>query len=113
MTISWTHYSVVLDAGVQGVDADAQGPSRPCQRGGWIPESKTPNGVAEVPLTEIAVRAFRSQLEISGTGPWLFPSDRNPLGYPADLQERLENDSAALVFSTSDYTIFVRPTLPG
>jgi hypothetical protein len=34
----------------------------------WIPESKTPNGVAEVPLTEIAVKAFRSQLEISGTG---------------------------------------------
>ena len=32
----------------------------------WIPESKTPNGVAEVPLTEIAVKAFRSQLEISG-----------------------------------------------
>jgi integrase len=47
----------------------------------WIPESKTPNGVAEVPLTEIAVKAFRSQIEISGTGPWLFPCDRNPLGY--------------------------------
>ena len=47
----------------------------------WIPESKTPNGVAEVPLTEIAVKAFRSQLEISGTGPWLFPCDRNPRGY--------------------------------
>jgi len=47
----------------------------------WIPESKTPNGVAEVPLTEIAVKAFRSQLEISGTGPWLFPCDRTPLGY--------------------------------
>jgi integrase len=47
----------------------------------WIPESKTPNGIAEVPLTEIAVRAFRDQIEISGTGPWLFPCDRNPLGY--------------------------------
>lgn len=47
----------------------------------WIPESKTPNGVAEVPLTEIAVKAFRSQLEISGMGPWLFPCDRNRLGY--------------------------------
>jgi integrase len=47
----------------------------------WIPESKTPNGVAEVPLTEIAVKAFRSQLEISGTRPWLFPCDRNALGY--------------------------------
>jgi len=47
----------------------------------WIPESKTPDGVAEVPLTEITVKAFRSQFEISGTGPWLFPCDRNPLGY--------------------------------
>ncbi len=28
----------------------------------WIPDSKTPNGVAEVPLTEIAADAFRRQL---------------------------------------------------
>ncbi len=34
----------------------------------WIPDSKTPNGVAEVPLTEIAKDAFQSQLAISGTG---------------------------------------------
>lgn len=47
----------------------------------WIPESKTPNGVAEVPLTDLAVKAFRSQIEISGPGQWLFPCDRNPLGY--------------------------------
>lgn len=37
-----------------------------------------PNGVAEVPLTEIAVGAFRRQLAISGLGPYLFPSDENP-----------------------------------
>lgn len=47
----------------------------------WIPESKTPNGVAEVPLTELAVKAFRDQIAISGPGQWLFPCDRNPLGY--------------------------------
>ena len=47
----------------------------------WIPDSKTPNGIAEVPLTEIAVEAFRSQLAISGPGPCLFPSDENPGGY--------------------------------
>ncbi len=41
----------------------------------WIPDSKTPNGVAEVPLTEIAVEAFRSQLATSGPSPYLFPSD--------------------------------------
>jgi integrase len=47
----------------------------------WIPDSKTPNGVAEVPLTEIAIEAFRSQLAISGPGPCLFPSDESPSGH--------------------------------
>jgi len=44
----------------------------------WIPESKTPNGVAEVPLTPIAVEAFRDQLALAGQGEYLFPSDLNP-----------------------------------
>jgi integrase len=47
----------------------------------WIPDSKTPNGVAEVPLTEIAAAAFREQLALSGTGPFLFPSALNEDGY--------------------------------
>ena len=47
----------------------------------WIPDSKTPNGVAEVPLTEIALEAFRDQISISGNGPWLFPSAWNPTTY--------------------------------
>lgn len=47
----------------------------------WIPDSKTPNGVAEVPLTEIAVEAFRSQRAISGPGDYLFPSDENASGH--------------------------------
>jgi len=47
----------------------------------WIPDSKTPNGVAEVPLTAIAVEAFRRQIALSGPGPYLFPSDENPNGY--------------------------------
>jgi integrase len=42
----------------------------------WIPDSKTENGVAEVPLTRIAVDAFRSQLSLAGPGPYLFPSSR-------------------------------------
>jgi integrase len=53
----------------------------------WIPESKTPNGVAEVPLTEIAVRAFRSQIQISGTGPWLFPCEESPCGYQQSFKK--------------------------
>ena len=42
----------------------------------WIPDSKTEHGVAEVPLTPIAVDAFRSQLSLAGPGDWLFPSPR-------------------------------------
>ena len=52
----------------------------------WIPDSKTANGVAEVPLTEIAVEAFRDQLALAGTSPWLFPSDENPSGHQKTLK---------------------------
>ena len=31
----------------------------------WIPDSKTPNGIAEVPLTDIAVSAFRDQIKLA------------------------------------------------
>ena len=41
-------------------------------------DSKTPNGIAEVPLTAIAIEAFKSQMTNSGEGPFLFPSDRIP-----------------------------------
>jgi integrase len=51
----------------------------------WIPDSKTPNGIAEVPLTPLAVEAFRNQLAISGPGPFLFPSDLNPTGHQRTL----------------------------
>jgi integrase len=47
----------------------------------WIPDSKTPNGIAEVPLTELAVSAFRDQMKLAGAGPYLFPSDLNPTGH--------------------------------
>lgn len=52
----------------------------------WIPDSKTPNGIAEVPLTDQAREVFREQIRISGPGIWLFPSGENPTGHdePAD-----------------------------
>jgi integrase len=52
----------------------------------WIPDSKTPNGIAEVPLTDLALAAFREQIRISGPGPWLFPSDENPTGHQKTLK---------------------------
>ncbi len=51
----------------------------------WIPDSKTPNGIAEVPLTPIAVDAFRDQLAIAGDGPFLFTSDLNSTGHQVEL----------------------------
>jgi len=47
----------------------------------WIPDSKTPNGIGEVPLTNLAVAAFKDQLQVAGDGPYLFPSDGNVEGH--------------------------------
>jgi integrase len=47
----------------------------------WISDSKTPSGEAEVPLTELALDAFRQQLAICGAGQYLFPSVVNDRGH--------------------------------
>lgn len=47
----------------------------------WIEDSKTPNGVAEVPLSPLAVRAFEDQIRIAGPGDYLFPSERSAVGH--------------------------------
>jgi integrase len=52
----------------------------------WIPDSKTPNGIAEIPLTPLAIDAFKSQMMISGEGPFLFPSAKNPSGHHKNLK---------------------------
>jgi integrase len=44
-------------------------------KGVWIPDSKTPNGVAEVPLTDLAVEALGEHMGLAGNSPFLFPSD--------------------------------------
>src|SRR5207245_3521596 len=44
----------------------------------WIHDSKTPNGIAEIHLTPLALEAFTSQMLISDIWPFLFPSDKNP-----------------------------------
>ena len=46
----------------------------------WIPDSKTPNGVADVPLTGLAVEALREQMQLAGNCSFLFPSD-NAVGH--------------------------------
>ncbi len=53
----------------------------------WIPDSKTASGVAEVPLTDVAVEAFRKQISLSGVSPYLFPNSDNPAGYQASFKK--------------------------
>jgi integrase len=52
----------------------------------WIPDSKTPSGVAELPLTAMAVQALRDQIEIAGSSPYLFPSEGSATGYQRTLR---------------------------
>ena len=47
----------------------------------FIPDSKTPNGVAEVPHTEAALNAFKSQIQEAGPSPFLFPNEGSPTGF--------------------------------
>jgi integrase len=44
----------------------------------WIPDSKTPNGISELPLTKLALDAFRNQIAISGKSVFLFRGDKTP-----------------------------------
>jgi integrase len=53
----------------------------------FIVDSKAPTGVAEVPLTDIATEAFRSQIELAGPGPWLFPSEGNRTGHQTEFKK--------------------------
>jgi integrase len=52
----------------------------------WIPDSKTPNGVTEIPLTKLASEAFRNQVAISGNGDFLSPSHINQEGHLKSLR---------------------------
>jgi integrase len=53
----------------------------------FIEDSKTPTGVSEVPLTDIAVEAFRNQMELAGPGLWLFPSSHNTTEHQVDFKK--------------------------
>ena len=72
----------------------------------WIPDSKTPNGIAEVPLTPLAVGAFRDQLAIAGDGPFLFTSELNSTGHQVALRtvwhKRLSDERRLLTFRIYD-----------
>jgi integrase len=53
----------------------------------WVPDSKTPNGIAEVPLTPLALEALQRQIAIASQSPFLFPSDRNKRGHQTTFKK--------------------------
>ena len=71
----------------------------------WIPDSKTASGVAEVPLTELAVEAFRKQISISGPGPYLFPNPDNPPAIRPASRRSGRRRFGRREFLTSGFTI--------
>ena len=52
----------------------------------WIPDSKTESGVAEVPLTELAVEAVRDQRALAGDAEYLFPN-ADSTGFQASFRK--------------------------
>ena len=56
----------------------------------WIPDSKTPNGIGEVPLTPLAIEALRRQIAFTGPGPFLLPSDKNGKGHQVSFKTAWE-----------------------
>ena len=79
----------------------------------FIDDSKTPTGVAEVPLTDIAVEAFRSQVELAGPGPWLFPATVTGPGTKLSSRRLGRPRFGKLGFLTSGSTIFAPRTPRG
>lgn len=51
-----------------------------------ISDSKTPNGVAELALTNLATHAFKNQMLLAGPGEYLFPSNLNTAGHQKSLR---------------------------
>jgi integrase len=79
----------------------------------WIPDSKTPNGTAEVPMTPLALEAFRRQIAIAAQSPFLFPSDRNKKGHQTLSRRFGPKRFGGQRSPTSESTTFDPPMPPG
>ena len=63
-------------------------------------------------LTNIALEAFRRQIELSGPGQWLFPSDGNKTGHQTEFKkiwERRFNELVFLIFGSTTFALRMPP----
>ena len=66
----------------------------------YIPDSKTPNGAGEMPIPDLAYRAFQAQIEATPASEYLFPTPRQQSSRPyirshQITEEDLGRDTAA------------------
>jgi hypothetical protein len=74
----------------------------------WIPDSKTSNGVAEVPLTEQAVKAFEDQITLAKDGRVSLSKRAQQARLSTNVQDGMDgNPATGQRASTSD----LRPAL--
>ena len=78
----------------------------------WIPDSKTASGVAEVPLTDLAVEAFRNQMAEAGSGEYLFPN-ADGTGFQASFKKVWGTTLRKAGVPYFRLTTSGRPTRPG
>ena len=79
---------------LQGADTDEEGAARSGERDGVDSGLENTEWHAEVPLTEIAVDAFRKQLALSGPSPFPLPERREIRRLSEDVQDRLARDTS-------------------
>jgi hypothetical protein len=80
----------------------------------WIPDSKTPNGVAEVPLTDIAPsRHFEGSLRSRGQALFCSRATRRQTSLRSRSRQFGGSRCGGQVFSTFGSTICYRRTLRG
>jgi hypothetical protein len=79
----------------------------------FVIASKTPTGVSEVPLTDIAAQAFQDQLQTAGPGPWLFQVRESRTSTSSVSRRFGKEPFSEPVCVTSESTICGRPAQLG
>jgi integrase len=78
----------------------------------WIPDSKTENGIAEVPLTDVGFKCSGTRFNWRALGRGSFRAARTPPPIRRRSKPRGTQHCAAPAFRIFGFTICVRPSPP-